>query len=498
MSRVVGVFVALVALLAVAPPAQAAFPGQNGKIAFTSDRDGDYEIYVMNPDGSGQTALTSNTIRDASPAWSPDGTKIAFIRAGRELWVMDADGQNPRVLLTGTTVHIRESQLSWSPDGQQIAFTEHADTTNLVAVNADGTGFRNITNTSEQHEEDPAWSPSGSEIAFEHRQCEDDSETCNEGSNIQTIKPDGTGIRPVTSALDQAESHFLPDWSPTGGRIVFTGCISQSDFCDWFYIYLIDPDGTDRSRVPNTEGFGGAAFSPDGQKLVHSNGDIYVDGTRLTTSPAFDGQPDWQPIPINSYARPKSANWNRVSLVPAFKQCTAPNRTHGPPLDSGSCAPPQRSSSALTVGTPDANGAPVSASGHVIYEAQAGNGMTTADEADVNLRATIKDVRNAGTLSDYGGALSVATGLRVTDKNNTPHPGGPGAATASDGSLAFDVPCTATADPDVGSTCSVVTSADAVLAGMVKERVRSVWQLGRVEVYDGTDTLFMTQGVFVP
>ena len=77
------------------PPAGAAFPGANGKIVFTSDRDGNSEIYVMNPDGSGQTRLTNNGAIDADPVWSPDGTKIAFWseRDGpAEIYVMNADG----------------------------------------------------------------------------------------------------------------------------------------------------------------------------------------------------------------------------------------------------------------------------------------------------------------------------------------------------------------------------------------------------------------------
>ncbi|HUU97683.1 MAG TPA: hypothetical protein VM487_18260, partial [Phycisphaerae bacterium] len=76
-------------------PAEAAFPGVNGKIAFTTGRDGNYEIYVMNPDGSGLTRLTSNAAIDEAPAWSPDGTEIAFQtnRDGNyEIYVMNADG----------------------------------------------------------------------------------------------------------------------------------------------------------------------------------------------------------------------------------------------------------------------------------------------------------------------------------------------------------------------------------------------------------------------
>lgn len=68
----------LLVLIATTGTAQAAFSGTNGKIAFQSNRDGNFEIYVMNADGSNQTRLTNNSASDVYAAWSPDGTKIAF------------------------------------------------------------------------------------------------------------------------------------------------------------------------------------------------------------------------------------------------------------------------------------------------------------------------------------------------------------------------------------------------------------------------------------
>lgn len=76
-------------------PASAAFPGANGKIAFYSNRDGNYEIYAMSADGSSQVRLTNNAATDSDPVWSPDGTKISFYSdraANYEIYVMDADG----------------------------------------------------------------------------------------------------------------------------------------------------------------------------------------------------------------------------------------------------------------------------------------------------------------------------------------------------------------------------------------------------------------------
>src|SRR5688500_7990449 len=108
-------------LTSIAGTAGAAFPGANGKIAFQSDRDGNPEVYVMNSDGSGQTRLTNEPRSDVEPAFSPDGTRIAFVsqRNGGGLHVMDADGSGP-IRLTSDLEG--GSKPAFSPDGAEIAF----------------------------------------------------------------------------------------------------------------------------------------------------------------------------------------------------------------------------------------------------------------------------------------------------------------------------------------------------------------------------------------
>ena len=205
------------------------------------------------------------------------------------------------------------------------------------------------------------------------------------------------------------------------------------------------------------------------------------------------------------YPRPKGATPLRVPLVPAFVPCSASNRTHGPPLAYPSCNPPQLESGQLTVGAPDANGHPVNALGFVRYGVQVGipGGV---DDSDVSFSMSLTDVREQGTLVDYTGELQAVAVARITDRINGPAAIEP--STVSDVSFPVTVPCTATGgSADVGATCAVTTSLDAVMPGAIPEGKRAVWGLEQIKVFDGgsdgdVDTtpnrLFAVQGVFVP
>ena len=114
------------------------------------------------------------------------------------------------------------------------------------------------------------------------------------------------------------------------------------------------------------------------------------------------------------------------------------------------------------------------------------------------MSGTINDVRRASDLLDYAGSLSVRMTVRATDKDNTPHPGGPGAATTEDFTFSFPIDCTATADATIGGECTFDTTAETTMPGILKEGRRTLWQLGQLEVYDSAANLFMRQGIFVP
>jgi hypothetical protein len=210
------------------------------------------------------------------------------------------------------------------------------------------------------------------------------------------------------------------------------------------------------------------------------------------------------PAADDGFARPKGATPLRLSLVPAYQFCSLPNREHGPPLAFGSCAPPGQASGHLTVGTVDANGEASQLNGHARLATIVGDADVAGDQADLSVALVTNDVRRASDLSDYTGELEVRLVFRLTDLDN-----GPGAATVQDFQLTFPALCSSTGDTTAGADCSLGTTADAVVPGLIKETQRMLIEsLDPVRVYDGgadedadtlaDNTLFLTQGIFIP
>jgi hypothetical protein len=212
-----------------------------------------------------------------------------------------------------------------------------------------------------------------------------------------------------------------------------------------------------------------------------------------------------------THPRPKHASPLRMSLVPAYAPCAAPNRTHGPPLAFGSCDPPDETSDERTVGTPEANGAAANMIGSLRIEAVVGNPATSADEADIAIKLSVTDVRcrtsssypctnaNAAGGRDYAGSVWGKLTVRVTDRYNLPAPAGQAPGTMIDRPLTFRGECLDNSDPSIGSTCSQTTTLDALYPAIVTEGDRAVVAVTGAEVSDREfDPPFLRPGVFVP
>jgi Tol biopolymer transport system component len=294
----------VLALMATHKPAGAAFPGENGRIAFTENPFGiskDNEIYTILPDGSDRRQLTSTTDGASNPAWSADGTKIAFNCVHGftfEICTMNADGSGLRQLTP--TDGLDGSQPVWSPDGTRIAFLTNRD---IYVMNADGSGVSRLTNDA-NIEFAPAWSPDGTKIAFERQY-----DTQQPLSDIWVMNAsDGTSQVNLT-ANSASPFEFNPDWSPDGTKIVFVGAYGSAPNTE---LYTMDASGSPPSALTNTPGVleSEPVWSPDGTEIMFTAYDIpfgsvtgiwkmRADGTNRINliSSSHAGGADWQPKP---------------------------------------------------------------------------------------------------------------------------------------------------------------------------------------------------------
>jgi Tol biopolymer transport system component len=278
--------------LGLVQPANAAFPGSNGRIAFTRYQGGDWEIFAINPDGTGLANLTNNNRDDYWPDWSADGTKIAFIGDGGDLYTMNADGSGQTKLLDYTCNRCRAP--SWSPDGSRIAFNyDHDGNSDIYLIDADGTDLTRLTRNAGVDVQ-PAWSPDGTQITFKSRRHRKGA------GDIYVMNVDRTGLTRLTTAL---RDDLAPDWSPDGTKIAFASRRVRGNL----EIYVMNSDGTDQTMLTNTprsyEGY--PAWSPDGMQIAFDNvrraENICVmdadgsDRTNLTKNGLSFG-PSWQPL----------------------------------------------------------------------------------------------------------------------------------------------------------------------------------------------------------
>jgi Tol biopolymer transport system component len=299
----------LTALLWQPEPAEAAFPGKNGRIAFVSSRGGSTNIYTMGFASKNVKPLTSGDLGGSSPAFSPDGKKIAYVGFDytgkrRDIYVMGADGSNKRLITDERKIPgdaLNDFDPAFSPSGRQIVFSRGRGfsefNNDLYKINVDGTNLRPVFETKRTADQ-PSWSPDGTKIAFHFS-----------GNRIATVSPNGGNF----VSLGHGSS---PDWSPDGTQLTFQLDEGRGASLE---IYKMKEDGSGVTQLTSPDrtqdrypGAHSPAFSPGGGKILYGDGrdgdqEIYMmnaDGTndiKLTnnkasgTNAASDTEAVWQP-----------------------------------------------------------------------------------------------------------------------------------------------------------------------------------------------------------
>jgi DNA/RNA endonuclease G (NUC1) len=263
-------------------------PYDHIQIVFSSNRDGNFEIYGMKADGTGVVRLTNNAGIDLDPALSPDRTKIVFTssRDGNfEIYSMNANGTGVTRLTNNPAI---DGFAAWSPTGSKITFTSTRDgNMEIYSMNSDGTGITRLTNNP-QIDANAAWSPDGTKIAF--------TSTRNGNVEIYSMNTNGTG---VTRLTNQSDEDAFPTWSSDSQKIAFMSTRSGNGD-----IYVMNANGTGVTRLTTSSGVDAEpAWSANGKISFSStrdgNFEIYsmnANGTgvmRLTTNSALDTSPHW-------------------------------------------------------------------------------------------------------------------------------------------------------------------------------------------------------------
>jgi Tol biopolymer transport system component len=305
-----------------APPSAPAAPnaaslgvnngGNNRRILF--DRDG--AIYSMNPDGTGVSQITfpdvANLQADFSPAWSPDGKQIAFVRmdvavdGAGEIYIMNADGSG---LTRLTASPGNDLSPTWSKDGKRIAFvSSRGDASPSTAGSQawdiyvmDATPGGTVVRVTDRFgaDFDPSWSPDGKQIVFVSGRDDDGTGT----TDLYAVTVDGLQ---VTRLTNQGVQVGEPSWAPGGKQIAFTGGNFEANDTD---VYVLTLDGMQLTRItdgPGSPGSDGSpTWSPDGKQIAFTStraGDareiftMNADGravTRLTFNGMEDRNPAW-------------------------------------------------------------------------------------------------------------------------------------------------------------------------------------------------------------
>lgn len=276
-----------------------------GTIAFTSERDGNPEVYLIRPTGEGERRLTNRTTAEFPIAAAPDGSAVMVVSTtdestgySEQLLLHPLGGEAPTPLTPRTG---RARNASWSPDGRWIVFESDLNSfSDLYRIDPDGSGLRRLTDDPQGNFE-PVISPDGKQIVL--------SSSRDMNAEMYRIRSDGGSPERLTWSM---RDEWGARWSPDGRSVAFLSDKTQKD-----EIHLVEPNGAGERRLNATRAHpearstdlleGEIAWSPDGRKIAYSTRDrqgrsrIWVADLRkekhalLSDGSGNDEKPVWSP-----------------------------------------------------------------------------------------------------------------------------------------------------------------------------------------------------------